>query len=369
MPSTFSPNLRLELIGTGEAAGLWGVLTNNNLGDLLEQAISGATTLNVTSGNITLTALNGVVDEARSAVLQVTGTPGTTRVLTIPNVQKVYTVRNSSDAAVDIKTASGVAYSIPAAATAYIYCDGSNNVTGRTITDGAEAILSNPTPYNSPAFTGVPTAPTAAQGTNTTQIATTAFVNAEIASDTANLAPLNSPSLTGTPTAPTAAVGTNTTQLATTQFVNAEIANDAPTKTGGGASGTWGINITGNAATATNATNATNAENLNGAFKCRAWANINGFSGQASIRASGGVSSVTYLSEGYYSVNFSTPMADSNYACVTGVDLNTTPNIGVASVLFRNPGNVGIFTGDAWRNASYLTDPTDFLYIGIAVFR
>lgn len=64
-------------------------------------------------------------------------------------------------------------------------------------------------------------------------------------------APLASPALTGTPTAPTAAVGNSTTQLATTAFVNAEIANDAPTKVGGGASGTWGIGITGNAGTAT----------------------------------------------------------------------------------------------------------------------
>jgi hypothetical protein len=55
--------------------------------------------------------------------------------------------------------------------------------------------------------------------------------------------------LTGVPTAPTAAVGTNTTQVATTAFVNAEIANDAPTKTGGGASGNWNINILGNAET------------------------------------------------------------------------------------------------------------------------
>lgn len=64
-------------------------------------------------------------------------------------------------------------------------------------------------------------------------------------------APLASPALTGTPTAPTAAVGTNTTQVATTAFVNAEIANDAPTKTGGGASGTWGINVTGSAGSTT----------------------------------------------------------------------------------------------------------------------
>jgi hypothetical protein len=73
----------------------------------------------------------------------------------------------------------------------------------------------------------------------------------------------NNVALPGAPTATTAAVGTNTTQIATTAFVNSEIANDAPTKTGGGASGTWGINITGssasctgNAATATTATSA-----------------------------------------------------------------------------------------------------------------
>jgi hypothetical protein len=74
--------------------------------------------------------------------------------------------------------------------------------------------------------------------------------------EAATKAPLASPALTGTPTAPTASVGTNTTQVATTEFVNAEIANDAPTKTGGGASGTWGIDISGNATTATTATTA-----------------------------------------------------------------------------------------------------------------
>ena len=69
----------------------------------------------------------------------------------------------------------------------------------------------------SPALTGTPTAPTAAAGTNTTQLATTAFVTA---ADNlkANLA---SPTFTGTPAAPTAAAGTNTTQLATTAFVTA----------------------------------------------------------------------------------------------------------------------------------------------------
>lgn len=83
--------------------------------------------------------------------------------------------------------------------------------------------LSAKAPLASPTFTGVPAAPTAAAGTSTTQVATTAFVTT---ADNlkANLA---SPTFTGTPAAPTAAVGTNTTQVATTAFVNAEIANDA----------------------------------------------------------------------------------------------------------------------------------------------
>jgi hypothetical protein len=99
----------------------------------------------------------------------------------------------------------------------------------------------------SPAFTGVPTAPTAAAGTSTTQLATTAFVTSAIqivesgsvlsfntrtgavtlqASDVTGVggALLASPAFTGTPTAPTASVGTNTTQLATTAFVTNAVA-------------------------------------------------------------------------------------------------------------------------------------------------
>ena len=107
----------------------------------------------------------------------------------------------------------------------------------------------------SPTFTGSPVLPTGttgvtqSAGNSSTSLATTAFVTTAD-----NLkADLASPALTGTPTAPTASVNTNTTQVATTAYVVAQIADDAPTKTGGNASGTWGISITGNAATATNA--------------------------------------------------------------------------------------------------------------------
>jgi hypothetical protein len=88
----------------------------------------------------------------------------------------------------------------------------------------AEALLA---PKASPALTGTPTAPTAAPGTNTTQIATTEFITAA----TTTLAPKASPALTGTPTAPTAAPGTNTTQLATTAFSAAAVAVETAART------------------------------------------------------------------------------------------------------------------------------------------
>ena len=93
----------------------------------------------------------------------------------------------------------------------------------------AVSSITNKAAIASPTFTGVPAAPTASQGTNTTQIATTAFVNAEIAADTAAKAPLANPTFTGVPAAPTASVSTNTTQVATTAFVVAEIADEVGT--------------------------------------------------------------------------------------------------------------------------------------------
>lgn len=87
--------------------------------------------------------------------------------------------------------------------------DGSGNATSVKPVggEGTFALLA------SPALTGTPTAPTAAVDTNTTQLATTAFVVGQ------GYAKLASPTLTGTPAAPTAAANTNTTQIATTAFV------------------------------------------------------------------------------------------------------------------------------------------------------
>ena len=97
--------------------------------------------------------------------------------------------------------------------------DGSGNATSVKPVGGEGTFAK----LGSPDRTGTPTAPTAAADTNTTQLATTAFVVGQ------GYAKLASPALTGTPTAPTAAVNTNTTQLATTAFVLGQANSTAAT--------------------------------------------------------------------------------------------------------------------------------------------
>jgi hypothetical protein len=151
MPSTFSPSLRIELIGDGEQDGIWGQTTNNNLGTLLEQAITGITTVDVTSGNATLTSYNGTLDEARSAVLIVNGSNAVTRNITIPNEPKTYIVTNNTSQNVGIKTVSGAAFTCSATTQTTLYCDGNDNVYGASI-------LTSPPTYETfvnPLITGI----------------------------------------------------------------------------------------------------------------------------------------------------------------------------------------------------------------------
>lgn len=128
MTTTYSPSLQLTLIGDGEQSGIWGQTTNTNLGTLLEQAITGVVSIVMSDANYTLSALNGVSDEARNAVLVVTGSNSTIRDVIPPVVQKLYTVVNNTSGgyAIRIIGATGTGVSIPNGATALVYCNGTN---------------------------------------------------------------------------------------------------------------------------------------------------------------------------------------------------------------------------------------------------
>lgn len=141
MASTYSPNLRIELIGYGEQNNTWGTTTNTNLGTLIEQAIAGKAAVDVTAGNVTLTAVDGATDQSRQMILAITGTPGVTRTVTAPSVSKVYVVANGSNATITIKTATGTGVAVSSGKAKFVYCNGTDFY--EATTEQASAVITS----------------------------------------------------------------------------------------------------------------------------------------------------------------------------------------------------------------------------------
>jgi hypothetical protein len=130
MASTYSTNLKIELIGTGEQAGTWGTTTNTNLGTALEQAVVGKADVTMSSTTITLTLTNvNTAQNARAIYLNLTGSPGGAAVLEVPAIQKPYIVKNGSDQQVTIKVSGQTGVAIPTGKTALVYNNGTDVVT------------------------------------------------------------------------------------------------------------------------------------------------------------------------------------------------------------------------------------------------
>ena len=116
MPSTYSTNLGIELITTGEQAGTWGATTNTNLGTLIEQAISGYTTQAITDGaDTTITIPNGSSGVGRNMYLELTGTLTAARNLIVPANRKLYFIYNNTSGgfAVTVKVSGLTGVSVP----------------------------------------------------------------------------------------------------------------------------------------------------------------------------------------------------------------------------------------------------------------
>jgi len=203
--STYSPSLRIELITTGDQAGTWGNTTNTNLGTLIESSIAGYTSVAVASANQAFTALNGAPDEARHMTIALTTSTGANFAVYAPPAEKTYVIYNASSYTATIynstvlgnTTAAGTGVAIPAGKTMTVWTEGTNfrvqndhlpsltlttplavaqGGTGVTTSTGTGSTVLSA----SPTFTGTPIAPTASYGTNTTQLATTAFVQAAL---------------------------------------------------------------------------------------------------------------------------------------------------------------------------------------------
>ena len=134
MASSYSTNSKLELVTTGEKAGLWGTITNTNL-QILEQLSTGyLSSAQLGSGDLALALDNGATSNGKNLYIKLTGTLGANRSVTIPDgaerviVFEDATTRGSSSTfyTITVKTVSGSGVLLPIGSTSLVYSDGTN---------------------------------------------------------------------------------------------------------------------------------------------------------------------------------------------------------------------------------------------------
>jgi len=177
MASTYVNNLRLNEMGTGDASGTWGNTTNTNL-ELIGEALGfGTEAITTNADTHATTVADGASDAGRAMYLKYTGTLDSTCTITIgPNTMKrVQIIENgtSGSQSIIIKQGSGATITILTGEVKVLSLDGAGS--GAAVTEVFTDLS-----LASPKLTGTPTSITANAGTNTTQVATTAFVKTAV---------------------------------------------------------------------------------------------------------------------------------------------------------------------------------------------
>ena len=201
MTSTYSANLGIELIGTGDQSGTWGTTTNNNLGTLLEQSIVGYVSQAVTDGaDTTILITNGSSSVGRNYVINLTGALTADRNVLVPAVNKTYVFVNSTTGgfSVTVKVTGQTGVTIANGKKALVYVNGTDviEIANAPVTEAATQTLTNKTLTS-------PTLITPALGTPASGVVT-------------NLTGTASININGTVGATTPTTGTFTTSTATT---------------------------------------------------------------------------------------------------------------------------------------------------------
>jgi len=148
MTTTYSSNLKLILMGTGDESGTWGDKTNTNLGTLLEQSIVGYTTQTITDGADTvLTMPDGTSATARNYVLELTGVLTANRNLIVPAVEKPYIIYNNTTGgfSVTVKVSGQTGVTVANGKKAIVYNNGTDviEVANAPVTEAGTQTLTN----------------------------------------------------------------------------------------------------------------------------------------------------------------------------------------------------------------------------------
>jgi uncharacterized protein YjbI with pentapeptide repeats len=214
MPSTYSPNLRITLLATGEGAGTWGDTTNVNLGTLLEQAISGYEVQPLTSGStLTLTIPDdGASAVARNMYLEFTGDGST---VIVPTNKKLYFVHNNcTSGTITMKVAGQTGVTIPQGAKQILVSNGTDVVEA---TSYITNVVNSLTVTNLSA-TSLTTSSLLATSLTTTNLSATSLTTTNLSATSLTTSSLLATSLTTTNLSATSLTVTNNASIAGIPF-------------------------------------------------------------------------------------------------------------------------------------------------------
>jgi hypothetical protein len=149
MASSFSTDLKLELMVTGENSGTWGDKTNSNL-NLLQQAIAGYQSIALTSTNTTLAMTDATISDARNAVLKFTGTiTANATVYIASGIEKTYFIENGTSGAFTLALnqvgGASVIFGATDKTTKLVYLNGTDAVDLLLVNTAAPQTLTNKT--------------------------------------------------------------------------------------------------------------------------------------------------------------------------------------------------------------------------------
>lgn len=126
MTTAYTSLLGLALPVPGELTGTWGSVVNNSITSLLDTAIAGVATAPVTSGDWTLSDIDGASSDARAAIIRPTGSPGVSRNIIAPSQSKAYVIQNESNGPVVIKGSATTGVTIAAGKTTLVAWNGTD---------------------------------------------------------------------------------------------------------------------------------------------------------------------------------------------------------------------------------------------------